>query len=146
MIRLSGVSFRYPASPFRLDVEELEVAAGERVACIGPSGTGKTTLVHLVAGILVPERGEVEVAGARIDGLAEKERRARRIARIGMVFQELELLDYLSALDNVLLPYLVSKELAAGSDARERARRLARETGIEHTLARRPARDRKSVV
>jgi putative ABC transport system ATP-binding protein len=114
------------------------VAAGERVACIGPSGSGKTTLVHLIAGILAPEAGDVRLAGTLLGELSNAQRRALRITRIGMVFQEFELLDYLSAEENVLLPYHVSPALRLDAGVRERARALAQACGVEHTLARRP--------
>ncbi|MEM9382487.1 MAG: ATP-binding cassette domain-containing protein, partial [Planctomycetota bacterium] len=68
---LRDVRFRHGrrdgARPFELHAEELVIRRGEAVACIGPSGAGKTTLVHVCAGILVPDEGEVHVAGRRID-------------------------------------------------------------------------------
>lgn len=141
MVELAGVRFAYSGEGgFRLCVESLAIEREEHVACIGPSGTGKTTLVNLMAGIEVPEAGRVSLGGEAISELSDEERRARRIARIGMVFQEFELLDYLSALDNVLLPYHVAGRLVLNRAARERARSLARATGIEPMLRRRPAR------
>ncbi len=140
MFALAGVRYAYPGGGFGLAVEELAVARGERVACVGPSGCGKTTLVDLIAGIKLPNAGTVHLAGDELSALPDDARRARRITTIGMVFQEFELLDYLSALDNVLLPYHVSRELDLTAAVRERARTLARETGIEHVLTRRPRR------
>ena len=137
---LRGIHWRYPDGDFELHVGQLEARRGEAVACIGPSGCGKTTLVNLVSGILVPERGTVELAGETLTGLNERARRARRIANIGMVFQEFELLEYLSALDNILLPYHVADELTLDETARERARELAGTMGIDALLERKPRR------
>ena len=142
-IQLEGIRFAYPGGArggFALAVEELRVERGERVACIGASGTGKTTLVDLIAGIRVPDAGRVVVDGADVSSMGEEARRAWRLARVGMVFQEFELLEYLSALDNVLLPFHLGRALKLDGAARLRARRLAEETGVAHTLDRVPAR------
>ncbi|MFT5734633.1 MAG: putative ABC transport system ATP-binding protein [Paracoccaceae bacterium] len=138
-----GVHFRRNDSsgagdPFELRVENLGLAPGEAVACIGPSGSGKTTLVHLLAGILTPDAGEIHLDGVRIDGLGEAARRALRARSVGLVFQEFELLDYLHALDNILLPIRLSRgDLKAGA---QRARELSSTLGIAPLLGRVPAR------
>ncbi len=140
MIELKGVEFAYPAAKFRLEVDALSVAPRERVALVGPSGSGKTTLVHLMAGILLPSKGSVAIDGCELNALDERSRRRRRITSIGMVFQEFELLNYLSALDNVLLPHFVSGALRADDSTRARALELLRSMGIETLLDRGPGR------
>ncbi|MEM8712400.1 MAG: ABC transporter ATP-binding protein [Planctomycetota bacterium] len=144
-VRLRDVVFervaptdRAEGAPFRLGVRDLRLTPGEAVACIGPSGSGKTTLVHLCAGILTPTSGEVFLAGEAIQGLSDAERRARRARAIGLVFQEFELLDYLSAMDNILLPVRLGRgDLKA---ARQWAADLAETLGLSGLLARVPAR------
>jgi len=138
MLHLKEVRFRYGGAGFALHVDELRVEAGESVALVGPSGSGKTTLLHLVAGILTPEEGTVRVDDRDLRGLDEAARRAFRVQRIGLVFQEFELLEYLSVLDNVLLPYRIHPALRLDAAARERARTLAERLGIGDKLARRP--------
>jgi ABC-type lipoprotein export system ATPase subunit len=138
MISLSRVSFRYPSGDFVLEVPELDIAAGEQVAVIGPSGSGKTTLLDLMAGISVPASGSVVVDGVDLATLADASRRDLRVRRIGLVFQELELLDYLSVLDNVLLPYRINATLDLTRPARDRAVELAREMGLDGKLGRLP--------
>lgn len=141
MVLLESVRFAYPGpTGFSLFVPRLSIGRGERVACIGPSGTGKTTLINLIAGILPPHEGRVEVDGREISSLDESQRRLMRIERIGMVFQEFELLEYLSAEDNVLLPFHVSGRLRLTSSVRARAKALGTATGIRHVLRRRPGR------
>jgi putative ABC transport system ATP-binding protein len=140
MIELERVHFRYPTGSFALHVEELRVAAGERLALIGPSGSGKTTLLHLVAGIQRAQEGTVTTRGVEVAELAEDARRSFRASSIGLVFQEFELLEYLSVLDNVLLPYYVSGGLHLDAEVRERAADLAREVGLGDKLGRLPAR------
>ena len=137
MIRIRDLSFTYGEGEFGLDVPSLDIAPRERVACIGPSGTGKTTLINLIAGILLPDAGEIELDGKPISSLDDSARRNCRISTIGMVFQQFELLGYLTAEDNILLPYHVSK-LTLTADVRERAHRLAESMGLGHTLRRGP--------
>jgi len=142
MISLRNISFAYPAAPgraetFSLYIDSLMLADGELAACIGPSGCGKTTLVNLLAGMLTPSAGEVEIDGVRISELSDAERRLFRASRIGLVFQEFELLEYLSALDNILLPFRF--EGGPGMrEGRRRAAELASRLGVAHTLGAKP--------
>ncbi|MBW2244008.1 MAG: ABC transporter ATP-binding protein [Deltaproteobacteria bacterium] len=143
MVQITELSFRYGEPErgeqgFALRIDELRVAAGESVAFVGPSGSGKTTLLHLVAGILAPDAGHVLVAGEDLATLDDARRRAFRVAKIGLVFQEFELLDYLSVLDNILLPYRIHSILRLDGAARDRAGALAERLGIGDKLARRP--------
>ncbi len=138
MLHLSDLHFQYGDAGFALRIDELQVSAGESVALVGPSGSGKTTLLHLVAGILTPDTGRVRVDGEDVGALDTAARRAFRVSRIGLVFQEFELLEYLSVLDNVLLPYRIHPALRLDPAARDRARALAERLGIGDKLARRP--------
>jgi putative ABC transport system ATP-binding protein len=136
MIRISQLHFRYPEGDFALRVPELVVEKGETVAMIGPSGSGKTTLLSLMAGIRAPETGDIRTAGTEMGSLDEAGRRDFRIRTIGLVFQEFELLEYLSVLDNILLPYRISSALRLDVPVRERAQELAREVGIGDKVGR----------
>jgi putative ABC transport system ATP-binding protein len=82
----------------------LTVRAGELVAVMGPSGSGKSTLLHLAGGLDTPTRGEVFIAGQSIGGLSIKDRAALRRRSVGYVFQDLNLVPALTALENVMLP------------------------------------------
>ena len=134
MIELHDLRFRYPQGEFALRVRKLEVENGECVALAGPSGSGKTTLLRLVSGIAVPDAGSVRTNGTDVGGLDDAARRAFRIRHIGLVFQEFELLEYLSVLDNVLLPYRIQGALPLDAAARERAEALAERVGIGDKL------------
>jgi putative ABC transport system ATP-binding protein len=103
---------------------------------IGPSGSGKTTLLSLMAGIRTPETGSIRTAEVDLAPLDEPGRRDFRIRTIGLVFQEFELLEYLSVLDNILLPYRISPALRLERSVRERAVALARQVGIGDKLDR----------
>ncbi|MBY0311210.1 MAG: ATP-binding cassette domain-containing protein [Phycisphaerales bacterium] len=147
MIELRNVEFSHDVHPgrigreraFVLDIQHLCVKPGERVACIGPSGSGKTTLLHLIAGVFIPQRGLVRVLGQELQRLPEPVRRDMRLRRIGMVFQEFELLEYLDALDNVLVGARISGISDQGT-LRRRAERLAERSGLTGLLDRSPAR------
>jgi putative ABC transport system ATP-binding protein len=136
MIRISRLHFRYPEGDFALRVPELAVGRGETVAMIGPSGSGKTTLLSLMSGIRTPASGAIHTAGTDLATLDEAGRRDFRIRTIGLVFQEFELLEYLSVLDNILLSFRISPALRLEPAVRERAAELAREVGIGDKLDR----------
>jgi len=136
MISISDLRFRYPEGEFELNVPALSVANGETVAVIGPSGSGKTTLLHLMAGIRLPQVGKVTTDDVEVSGLDDGTRRDFRIRRIGMVFQEFELLEYLTVLDNILLPYRINGSLQLNRSVRERAGMIAEQVGIADKLNR----------
>ena len=140
MIAIEKLMFQYPRSTFTLRVPALSVADGEKVALVGPSGSGKTTLLHLIAGILVPDKGTIHVGEAQPPQLSDAARRAFRIAEVGLVFQDFQLIEYLDMLENILLPYRINPALRLTGDVRERATQLARETGIEYRLDHRPGK------
>ncbi len=139
-VSITDLEFRYSEGDFRLRIPELQVDSGSTMAVIGPSGSGKTTLLHLIAGIAVPRAGRVETQGVNVSGLSDAARREFRIRQIGLVFQEFELLEYLSVLDNILLPYRINPALRLGPDVRRRAEVVADQVGILDKLGRYPAR------
>ena len=138
VVRVHDLSFRYGEGDFHLQIPELEVARASSAAFIGPSGSGKTTLLHLIAGIALPQAGRIETNGVDVTNLSESARREFRIKNVGLVFQEFELLEYLSVLDNVLLPYRINPALELTPEVRERAQTVADQVGIGDKLARYP--------
>ena len=138
-IRIQDLSFGYGEGDFELRIGKLEVGRASSAAFIGPSGSGKTTLLHLIAGIMLPQSGKIETNGVELTGLSENARRAFRIKNIGLVFQEFELLEYLTVLDNVLLPYRINAALELTEAVRERAANVAVEVGIGDKLSRYPS-------
>ncbi len=140
MIEIEGLEFAYPAGGFRLRVASLRVSPGETAAIVGPSGCGKTTLLHLVAGILLPREGILRVDGFEPAREPDAARRRFRITRMGLVFQEFELLEYLSARENILLPYRVNPALRLDAAVRASAGALADRLGIGPLLDRPPRR------
>jgi putative ABC transport system ATP-binding protein len=137
MIEIRHLEFSYPTGNFFLNIPEFSVAKHEKVAVIGPSGTGKTTLLNLIAGIIVPNRGSISINDTIVDQLNDAQRRQFRITQIGFVFQDFELLDYLNVSDNILHPYRITSALHLDTSVRQRARTLAEEMGLDDKLKRR---------
>lgn len=137
MIEIRNLKFAYPNSGFRLRVDGMSIAKGERVAIVGPSGSGKTTLLNLISGISVPESGEVHVGTTIVSKLDDRLRRNFRISRIGAVFQQFELVDYLSVRENILLPFMITSVLKLDRQVQQRVDDLAQQTGLTDKLARR---------
>ena len=149
LIRIRDLDFAYgrsaaagssPDGAFRLRIPRMDVEAGSEVALVGGSGCGKTTLAHLMAGIAQPDSGSIRVDGEELVGKSDRDLRNFRISRIGFIFQEFELLDYLKAEENILLPFLVNGSLTLGKAERHRARELAESVGLKGKLRRRPGR------
>jgi len=115
-----------------LDGASLHVAAGEVVAILGRSGTGKSTLLHLIGGLDRPEAGTIVVAGAPVTGADERALSRLRRRRIGFVFQFFHLLPELSGEANVLL---AGRVRGAAPDARERAQALIDRLGLRPVAA-----------
>lgn len=138
MIQLDDISFTYPTGGFSLKLKHLCIGKGEKLAIIGPSGSGKTTLLHLIAGILVPCAGEIKLDNQPLSTLSDSARRRLRLTRMGMVLQGIELVDYLSARDNVLLPCRINPGLRIDNHIRQRADDLITRVGLAqraHQLA-----------
>lgn len=141
-IHLSGVRFRWRMDrPLVLDIPEFSARPGERLFVTGPSGGGKTTLLNLLAGIILPQVGSVEVAGVELTRLSGAKRDAFRADHVGFIFQMFNLLPFLSLTENVLLPCRFSsvrraKADAAPGGAEAEARRLLAHMGLADEAAR----------
>ena len=124
IVEATGLTRTYAADgvPLRaVDGVDLAVEAGETVSVMGPSGCGKSTLLHLLGGLDRPDAGEIVLDGRRVDRLSETAWAVLRRRTIGFVFQSFNLVDELTAVENVELPALL-----VGVSAR-RARRRALE-------------------
>ncbi|MDB6140868.1 MAG: transporter related [Verrucomicrobiaceae bacterium] len=101
-------------------VRSLEVGQGEVVALVGPSGAGKTTLLKLISGILEAEAGGVVFEGEDLCGLPPMKRRERRLTRMGVVFQDFALMNYLTVEENLLLPLRLGNGATAAHETKAR--------------------------
>ncbi len=136
MIALENLVFRWPgqAAPC-LDIPHFAVAAGERVFLHGPSGSGKSTLLNLIGGVAVPEQGRVELLGIDLAAQGGRARDRFRADHTGFIFQQFNLLPWLSAFENVLLPCIFSAARAKrAGDAQGEAARLLTRLDLAATL------------
>lgn len=113
---------------------DLELNKGDSLAIVGASGSGKSTLLGLLAGLDLPSGGAVLLAGNNLSELDEDQRARLRAEHVGFVFQSFQLLDSLTALENVMLPL----ELEGQADARQRARALLERVGLGQRLTHYP--------
>lgn len=107
---------------------DLEINAGESLALVGASGSGKTTLLGILAGLDEPSSGVVRLGQYELTALDEEQRAKARGELVGFVFQTFQLLESLTALENVMLP----SELRGGGNPREQAVELLARVGLEH--------------
>jgi putative ABC transport system ATP-binding protein len=115
---------------------DLSVAQGERVAVMGPSGSGKSSLLNLICGLDEPTSGSVQVAGVELSKLSDDARTRLRREKIGMIFQTFNLLLTLTALENVALPLRLQGVRKRETDARALA--MLERVGLKHRINHRP--------
>ncbi len=145
MINVQDLRFAWPGAAIDcVAIDTLSVAAGRTVFLHGPSGGGKSTLLGLLAGVLLPRAGSVSLLGTRWSDLSGARRDAFRADHLGYIFQQFNLLPYLSVIDNVLLPCRFSalrRERATqdGSSPGAAARDLLQRVGLADSLWARPA-------
>ena len=137
-VHLSDVGFAFEQGEERvLDIPSWEIARSERVFLQGESGSGKSTLLSLLSGMFVPSSGQVSVLGTAVSSLSTRERDRFRAGNIGFVFQQFNLIPYLSVLDNILLAARFAE--TTGVSARARAEELLIKVNLGVELHDRPA-------
>ena len=143
-IRLTDLRFAWPgqAQPC-LDIAAFTVGVGESVFVHGDSGSGKSTLLALLGGVLVPQAGSARILGTELTGLSAGARDRFRVDHTGFIFQQFNLIPYLSMQDNVLLPCRfsarrASRALARAATLAAEAKRLLVELDLDESLWRRP--------
>ncbi|OBP16068.1 hypothetical protein A5320_01155 [Rheinheimera sp. SA_1] len=137
-LELKNFHFQWPGQQaFTLDIPTVSLAVGQHLFIRGASGSGKTTLLNLLCGIHRLTSGEIHIGGQLFQPLSGAKRDAIRASNIGVVFQQLNLISYLSVLDNVLL----AGEFAGNKlpDAKARAQSLLTALGMSEALWQKPA-------
>ncbi|MEZ5732533.1 MAG: ABC transporter ATP-binding protein [Paracoccaceae bacterium] len=131
-LALTDVDFSWPGrGGFSLSCPSFEMARGESVLLLGASGSGKSTLLSLVCGIVAADRGRVDVDGTDIGSLSAGARDRFRAERIGVIFQQFNLLPYARVADNILLPLRFAPERRRrAADASHEAARLCAALGL----------------
>jgi putative ABC transport system ATP-binding protein len=124
MIQTRGLTYAYPGQP-AMRFPDIDCPKGGHLLILGPSGTGKTTLLHLLAGILPPTSGEIRVGDTQLHALRGSARDHFRGQRIGIVFQRPHFIRSLTALENLLITQSLSGRIADKTHARQLLDRLA---------------------
>ena len=108
-IRLTDVSFHWPTNTEAIiDIPSLSVQNGEKLFIYGRSGSGKTTLLNLITGVLSPDEGEISILREQLPEKKSAERDQYRADHFGIIFQQFNLIPYLSVIENIMLPCLFS--------------------------------------
>ncbi len=137
-VKLSGVRKVFHLGSEEIEVfrdVDLEVEKGEAVAVMGPSGVGKTTLLHIIGTLERPTEGKVFLMGRDVTSLNDEQLSRLRNKEIGFVFQFHHLLPEFTALENVMMPLIIRGE----KNARKKAEELLERVGLSHRLNHRPA-------
>ena len=144
VIQINKLVFSYSAaSKPCLDINEFSIAKGERVFLYGPSGSGKSTLLGILGGVLVAQQGNIQLLGQDLTAMKSSARDKFRADHIGFLFQQFNLIPYLSVFDNVLLPCQFSSKRAAnavatGNTLRQEVERLLLKLDLQPALFNRP--------
>lgn len=143
-IEIKNLRHAWPGSPALLDLPEFQVEAGERVFLAGRSGSGKSTLLSLIAGVTPIQSGQISVLGQAMDPRRPRDRDRLRADQIGVIFQMFNLVPYLDAVENILLPLNFSdrrRQTAGGNKAaiQTEAQRLLSYLGLDDDAIHRPA-------
>lgn len=136
ILRLSGVSKIYGSGDLAvraLDDVHFSVYGGEIVAVMGPSGSGKTTLLTIAGALLRPTTGTVEICGVDVTRMSEGRLAAIRRQQVGFIYQSFNLLESLTALENVRI-VVQNGRFRSHSEATERARDLLAVFGLSHRI------------
>lgn len=141
VIDVQKLQFSWPgAARPCLQIDRFCLARNEQLLLIGPSGCGKSTLLGLLGGVLSPTAGTVQLLGQALEQASPGQRDRLRADHIGFIFQQFNLVPYLTLEDNVLLPCRFSaiRRQRAGSDPRQAARRLLDALELPQALWQRP--------
>lgn len=144
ILDMGQVSFTWPrqSTPV-IEIDHFSIAAGERVFLRGPSGSGKTTLLSLVSAVILPQKGHIVVDGIDLQALKGGQRDRFRADHLGLIFQQFNLLPFLSVADNIQLPCRFSQRrrvqaLQAGTSLRDETERLLQRMQLSADILERP--------
>ena len=134
MIIIKNLCFSWKTIPV-VNIDRLHIQGGQHLFIEGPSGSGKSTLLNLIAGVLTTQQGEISVLGQNLNQLSDSQKDIFRANHIGFIFQQFNLIPYLSVLDNITLPCSFSakrknKVLQHSTSLNDEAKRLLSALGL----------------
>lgn len=138
LIEIKNLKFKYPSSTnLTLDISDLTIPKGTKVFLHGPSGTGKSTLLELLAGVLPPSEGQIKILTQNLNELSSSAKDIFRSNHIGYIFQSFNLIPYLSVKENISLPLYFSQEKRQKVSHEKEIQtifELTKTLGIDHLL------------
>ena len=137
MVKVEGVQFQYSVEGPRMDFPDFACAQGERMLLLGQSGTGKTTLLHVLCGMLRAQAGTVEVAGRDLCASSDRDLDVWRGQELGIVFQRAHFVQSLSLEENLALPHQLTQGRVP-AEVLERMASMLDRLGISHRAQARP--------
>lgn len=134
MININSLRFAWQKEPI-IHIDALTIQQGQHLFIEGPSGSGKSTLLNLLGGVITPQSGDIEILGQSLNQMSSSQKDAFRANHIGFIFQQFNLIPYLSVLDNITLPCTFSddrkqKALKRSGSLQKEAMRLLAALGI----------------
>lgn len=123
MLRSSKLTFQYPAGP-AFSFPEIAIDNGQQLLILGASGTGKTTFLHLLAGLRTAQGGRIEIAGKDMAAMGESQRDRHRGRHVGIIYQTPHFIDSLSVEDNLFMPQFLSEQRIDKARAKQLLERL----------------------
>lgn len=136
-IEINNLYFQWPGAGFALKVPYLCIERGESLFLFGASGSGKSTFLNLLSGVLAPQQGDINILGTNLTRLGNRQRDRFRARHIGIVFQQFNLIPYLDVETNIRLAAYFGKSPA--KDIRARIHSVLDSLGLGFPLLRRPA-------
>jgi len=144
LVDLKGLKFAWTEHDPLIDLASWQVQAGEQLLISGPSGCGKSTLLALIAGLMTAPEGDVSLLGHRLGRMPAAARDRLRADHMGVIFQQFNLIPYLSALDNMVLACRLSSRRSAKFSSLAAMRQAA--TTMSNELDLEPSAMRRSVT
>jgi len=132
VITIRGVTRRYELGDevvMALDGIDLDIVRGEYLSIMGPSGSGKSTLFNMIGGLDLPSDGDVSIDGLRLNEMNQRQLAYVRCRKIGYIFQSFNLIEVMTALENVTLPMIFGG--ASEEEAEDRARTILDKVGLQ---------------
>ncbi len=136
-VQIEDVIYQTADKQFQLKINSFELFQGENVAITGPSGSGKTTLLSLISGYKTAISGTIQVLGSDLRTSSEKQRETHRIDKMGIIFQDFRLIDYLTVRENIALASFLSRS-TSHVNLRERVDSIADQLQLKSLLHRYP--------
>jgi len=136
MININSLRFAWQKEPI-INIDTLTIQKGQHIFIEGPSGSGKSTLLNLLGGVITPQHGDIEILGQSLNQMSSSQKDSFRANHIGFIFQQFNLIPYLSVLDNITLPCTFSasrkaKALKQSDNLEKEATRLLAALGLNN--------------